>query len=674
MASSVGDRRPTVHLVALALATLLAANPVVLFLLTGRVVLAAAVTGLALALVIGLARDRRRTTSAAVALNVLILLSAALHAELILRVGFPSRVIPNLYAIRDGYYVNEPLLAQRFTTQEYAASYRTNVQGFRIADEQNAQERLENADWLVVGDSFTQGAQVDFTEMFSSLLYRRFPDKIVVNAGISGLGLGQEYNYFLREGRRLRPSLVVLVLSSFNDFMNVEAPRAGPSEHLLAATALARLLFTPIDGEDLPLGRWTEPFQPSWQDNVDYNVFVKETSRRKQEDLDAFEERLAAFARAVRADGGRLVVALLPTREQVEPRALEAVTAAYKISVDALDMRRPNRLAEGLTRRLGAGFLDLLPAFLAAGDGLFFEQDVHLTSRGHAVVAQALGDYLETTEGRSPATLLSRGGGAERYPSFSQDGRHIVFQAVRGGASDLRIADYELRNRRWLTATGVDEAHPSISRDGSSVLFTSGSAETLRTDVVLMELATARRSVLTPGDDTFGAIPTFSRTGRQVVFAEWRLGTSGLAFTPPKIVVLELASGKKTSLSSGERETWRPVFSPTDTAVAFIERFGEQFDLQLYDLTTGAVTRLTDTPYDEWDPQFTPDGRSLVFAGKADNNWDLFRMDLATRRVDRLTKTRGDEWDPAISPDGKRLLYGGRFGSVEVILERPLEP
>jgi Tol biopolymer transport system component/lysophospholipase L1-like esterase len=664
-------RRPIVHLLALALATTLAVNPVVLRLLTGRTAFSVAASILAVALVVGLAAKRQRTTVAALVFNALVLVGLALHAELVLRVAFPDLVVPNLYAIRDGYYANEPLLAQRFATAEYSASYYTNVQGFRIAPEQNAYEQVTAADWLVIGDSFTQGAQVDFAEMFTSRLYRRFPDRVVVNAGTSGLGLGQEFNYFEREGRALKPTLVVLVLGSFNDFMNVRAPQAGAREHLMAASALARLLFTPTeDGEHLPLGRWTEPFQPTLQGNIDYNVFFRETSQQKLEDLRAFEEHLEAFAGAVKEGGGRLLVALLPTREQVDPRALEAVRSAYKISADAVDMRAPNRLADHLTRRLGVGFVDLLPAFLVAGDGLFFEQDVHLTSRGHEVVAQALGDYLESTEGPSPVRLLSQGPAPERYPSFAPDGRQLVFQTVRGGASDLRIAGADLSHARWLTATGVDEAHPSLSRDASSVVFTAGPAETMRTDVVLMDIVASTRSVLTPGDTLFGAIPSFSRTGRQVAFAEWTYDQTAKGFTQPRIVVLELASGKKTYLTSGEHEAWRPVFSPTDTEVAFIERAGGQIDVHVFDLTTGTRSRLTDTPYDEWDPQFAPDGRTIVYAARADGNWDLFKIDIATREVTRITQTRGDEWDPVISPDGRRLLYGARFGSFEGILEQ----
>lgn len=672
--SAQNDERQRSHVVILGVATAIFANPLVQWAVIRNVGLSLAITGLAVATVIALAARRSRTVMAVVAFNAIAIASVALHVEVFLRIARPDMVIRNLYAIRDGYYVNEPLLDERFTTQEYSSSYRTNVQGLRISSGHDPNREVKTADWLVMGDSFTQGAQVDFEKMYSTLLYRRFPDKVVVNAGVSGLGLGQEYNFFASEARALSPRLVILQLGSFNDFMSVEAPRARLAEHLFARSALARLVFSSdSDGQDLPLGRWTEPFQPSLDGNVDFNVFFNETSSRKRRDLDAFKNVLRAFSSLARERNARLVVVLLPTREQVDRRALDQVLTAYKIAESAVDMRRPNRIVADVSQELGIGFLDLLPAFVSAGEGLFFEQDVHLTERGHEVFANALGDYLEATEGPSRATLLSGGRTPERYPSFSNDGSVIAFQALRDGASELVLADADLSNSRWLTSTAVNEEHPALSPDRSAVAYTEYTADHLRSKAVLLDMRSGARTNLTPEPLAFGAIPSFSHTGRQIAMAEWGVDPSTNTLANPRITVMDLTSKRRTYLTDGSRECWRPVFSPTDTKLAFIEQRDGQFDLKLLDLTTGIETTLTTTPYDEWDPQFTPDGRRIVYAARADGNWDLFMMDISTGEMARLTATRGDEWDPAVSPDGRTLLYGGRFGSFDVILRNQLD-
>ena len=86
-------------------------------------------------------------------------------------------------------------MQKEFNDKEYSVQYVTNQQGFRIHEEMNPYFEVEKCDWLFIGDSYTQGAQVNYSELYSSLLFRENPDKIIVNAGISGFGLPEEYNW-----------------------------------------------------------------------------------------------------------------------------------------------------------------------------------------------------------------------------------------------------------------------------------------------------------------------------------------------------------------------------------------------------------------------------------------------------------------------------------------------
>src|SRR5262245_64143018 len=101
------------------LATLLLANPFILFLLTHRLILTLASTAVSL-IVIQLAVTRPRLKLLAAHLfNALALLSVFAHAEVIFIYGFPDYVVENLYTIEDGYYFNRALIDQQFTTKEY---------------------------------------------------------------------------------------------------------------------------------------------------------------------------------------------------------------------------------------------------------------------------------------------------------------------------------------------------------------------------------------------------------------------------------------------------------------------------------------------------------------------------------------------------------------------------
>ena len=667
---------PFVKPVIILLATLLVANPVILFLLTRSVLFGSVVPLICVAIMGAVASRPRLNLLSAYLFNAMAVLSVFAHAEVILVYGFPDYVVENLYTIEDGYYFNRPFLDQIFSTKEYAVHYRTNSQGFRIAAEQDAAQTYSTADWLVIGDSFTQGAQVDYSQLYTTVLNQRFPDKIVVNAGISGLGIGHEYNYFTKAGYRLAPDVVILQLCSFNDFMNVEPNLVGWSDRLMTYSAFIRLLladFKFTNPAALPLGRWTEPFHPDRQSNADFNIFYKETSSTKQRDLQAFERYLVRLRDAVHSRGARLLVVVIPTKEQVHPHYLEEVMREFAIDSAQLDMRRPNALVGDLTRRLNIEFIDLLPAFQQkANEKPFFDYDEHLSPLGHTLMANAIGERLEQLAGPSQVRVLSTDLGADRYPMLSQDGAVLSYQSFRDGNMELFLATPDLRERRRLTFNDVDESHPTLSKDNSQILFTEGSPESQRTKVMIMNRDGSGRRALTSEPNVFGAIPAFSRSNRQVAYTEWTYDEPSNTFSTPRIVVLDVLSGGKQYVTAAGRETWRPVFAPDEAHVYYIAKTQGQFDVYAYDLHEKAERRLTQTQFDEWDPQLSPDGSRLVYAARVDGNWDLFLVELASGVTQRLTKTKGDEWDPSFAPDGASLLFAGRFGLRESIFTMSL--
>jgi hypothetical protein len=144
------------------------------------------------------------------AFNIAALLSIAYHAELLFVVFGGDKNIPNLYELHDKFFFNKPYLEQHFSTEEYVSNYRTNCEGIRIDELTNPDDSIKACDWLFIGDSFTQGAQVNYNQLFTSLIYKDFPDKVIVNAGISGAGLYEELNFYKVIGQKLHPKKVFL--------------------------------------------------------------------------------------------------------------------------------------------------------------------------------------------------------------------------------------------------------------------------------------------------------------------------------------------------------------------------------------------------------------------------------------------------------------------------------
>ncbi|MDB4398779.1 GDSL-type esterase/lipase family protein [Akkermansiaceae bacterium] len=659
----------------LGLATLLLVNPFVLFLLNRSVPVSLGISACVITAILVIYSRPRLKVLTAYLFNLIFLVSLLLHGEVLILHIFPHVVYQSLYEERDGYFFNKPSLDETAITEEFSTSFRTNIQGFRIPQFQGFEREIDSTDWLFLGDSFTQGAQVEFESLFSTKINRRFPDKVVLNAGMSGAGIAQEYNYFVNEGHRYKPSLVILQVCSFNDFMNVAPQETSLTGRLMNDWAIMRLLLSNLHyqaREELPLGRWTEPFRPDPEGNANFNIFHTSESEMKSYDITLFKEYLRLFSEKVKAANAELLVVLIPTREQVYPDKLQEVIDEFDINTSELNMNAPNELLKEITGDLGIDFIDLLPPFQNAEPDMFFERDEHLTKFGHECVATAIGEHLESKQTNTSTRILTRIYGSERYPVSSSDGSEIIFQSFRNGNMELFIADKDFENQRRLTHNSIDESHPSLSNDGSKVIFTSGFAHTHRTEVVLMNLDGSKRRIITNAPNEYGSIPVFSSSNKLIAYAQWEWVQKVDNFTTSRIVVRDTETDKVDLISNPNRESWRPVFSPDEATVVYISRVDENFDLIAHDRDTGEEKQLTKTPYDEWDPQFSPDGKSIVYAARKEGNWDLFLLKLEDNSVTQLTRTDSDEWDPSVSPDGKTIYFASESGLIDAIYSMEL--
>jgi hypothetical protein len=526
-----------------------------------------------------------------------------------------------------------------------------------------------------LGDSYTQGAQVQFEELYTTRLYRRFPNKIVANAGISGWGIVEELNYFRDAVKRHQPKIVFLEVSNFNDFMKVSPRSAGVSDHLIQRSLFARLLLQDFKFQNpvrLPLGRWAEPFYADDESNRRFNIFYKRSSPEKERDLASYAMYFGRLARAVSEEGARLVVILLPTKEQIRFGYLNEVVTEFQLDPSDLDMSRPNQFMRELTDSLGVQLIDVLDEFTTAPGEPYFAYDEHLTPYGHDLLADIVARRVLAGDTTVVPEILSETYAGDRYPTYSADGSLMVFQSFADGNMELFLSPSDSVSPRRLTFNDVHESHPAIGFPGDRLAFTEGDQATGETRVVVSDLDGANRKKITAARDEFGAIPSFSSDGKKLAYAGWSLNADSGTWATPQIVICDLDSGRKRVITSGSNESWRPVFSPDGRTVAFISKVGDQFDLFQYDLISGSLKRLTDTPFDEWDPQFAPDGRRLVYAAKAHGNWDLFLLSLSSGDLTQLTATRGDEWDPAFFPGGTHVAYGGEYGIFRGIFRLPV--
>lgn len=629
-------------------------NPIVLLILFKSYWIA--ILGSLLIIVGGYYISKIKTFRVAVWLfNIFAIIGIALNAELVFRCLYSDKNVPNIYEARSNYYFNKPFLNQKFDDEEFNSRYLTNCQGYRIDLLSNPNDSLTDCDWLFIGDSFTQGAQVNYDEMFSSLIYRDFPDKTIVNAGMSGAGLYESLNYLNDEGAKLKPKRIVLQIGAFNDFYNIKERHAGWSEYLMGYSDLYRdIQYNLLDNPTLPLGRWVEPFFDNREENAKYNIFFKESSEEKEADTKAFAEVLGKFKAEAERLNAELVVMLIPSKEQTSDDMLREVQSKFGIADDELDMLATNRLTKEVCDNLGVQLIDLYEPFRQSPKFPFFMRDEHLNAEGHKLIAAEYASAFACEKGKYG--VFSDGNQNERYPTFYDDGMSVLFQSQEPEIYQITSSNLIRSRKDVLWSSPKELIHPLISENGKWLVFTQGDQDKGETDVVLYNFETGDDLKVNP-TGLRGAIPTFSHDSKFIAYPKWKDNEN------PVISIYDITQGKEVStISNKQTEVWRPIFAPNDNILYFIqmEKNG-LFGIKACNLQNNVISDVLNTDYNIWDIAVSPSGNKIAYAGNKDGNWDLFIYDLISKQITQLTKTIGNEWDPIFLTKDE-LWFAGEFG------------
>lgn len=353
------------------------------------------------------------------ALNVLLsvlisLLLAVLVFELGLRLfpAFRPQATINEFHPRLGW-AKRPDAEVRRRTPELDVSIRTNADGLR----DDAIPRPKPAGTfrvVMLGDSFVLGYTVERTDLFvdhCETWWNAEERRVdVVNAGTEGWATDQEVLWFLEEGVRYEPDLVLLfpydndlVWCGEDHYQRFPKPRFRPDGTLeeralddpgvqpwWKRTAIAKLRrarpdpasrFQP-EGASGPMLREFAPLL------VQPPAFLGEAVDRTRGALRALQTRCDEL-------GARLVMVPIPSETAVHPgerqpfqeKALGGLTAA-QWSPD-----RPTDLFLDLGRELGITALDARPALRArdaAGERLYFAAEWHFNPLGNERFAEFL--------------------------------------------------------------------------------------------------------------------------------------------------------------------------------------------------------------------------------------------------------------------------------------------
>ena len=294
-----------------------------------------------------------------------------------------------------------------------------------------------------------------------------------------------------------------------------------------------------------------------------------------------------------------------------------------------------------------------------------------------AVAGLALGAWLlwgnrpDTSKPSAavPARLvpLTEAGGSNFDPSFSPDGKSVVFGSNRGGAWDLWITLVSGGDPVPITTTPETESDPVWSPDGTRMAFTRQRLNENKTDVFVMPAlgGVARRIA----EEAYE--PAWSPDGQWLAYVELMGGWSRIA----RIKVGEPDSPIPVSTIEEGRFHRNPTWSPDGEWIVFTRSQGGDSGQLVQVLSQGGspIVLTADPPgVFSRDPVFTPDGRYVIHASDRGGTTNLWRVPFLGGEPERVTSGAGPDGDVDVSNDGKRLVYSNtQFEGLVVSIAAP---
>jgi len=271
---------------------------------------------------------------------------------------------------------------------------------------------------LVLGDSFTVGANVRQEEAYPKVLENRLrtiygPRIQVVNAGVGGWDPFQYAQYFEHYGYQFEPDLILIGFfvgnDTFSDLTSAEQLGTAILGQPLSKEAAARpfikfqvFLYQHSNLARLLLNRGRAPastvIRKQCDDFTEWYLAVqgarmsnhlRDSAAQRDKAKEAVSQIRRIKARA--GDHVPVIVALLPDENQINQTLQKRILQAGDMS--KYDFKMPQSMLNEMFSEIGIPTIDMLPAFLADRRCLYMN-DTHWTPEGHELAASVILEQL----------------------------------------------------------------------------------------------------------------------------------------------------------------------------------------------------------------------------------------------------------------------------------------
>ncbi len=301
----------------------------------------------------------------------------------------------------------------RYTTVEFSTDLRINAQGVRD-DEDIGPKAPDERRVVLLGDSLVLSVQVPLAETFGKRLEAKLNAEDpshhwrVINAGVQGYSPVEEWLFFEHVASAFQPDVVLIVSFVGNDAIEAfdreswidadRPPQLSTSDR--ARTRLVRFVRASMVLQYVRL-RWDQLRAKFTTPGPERPLvsYAADPPREFTHGLEVTRRSYDLIAKKAASVGARTGIVLMPARFQTDDADYGHLAEAVRNAGGVLVRNAASERFAAALAPLGLPMIDLLPTLAAQPDrvGLFFQRNVHLTARGHQVVADTLDGFLHTS-------------------------------------------------------------------------------------------------------------------------------------------------------------------------------------------------------------------------------------------------------------------------------------
>ena len=226
----------------------------------------------------------------------------------------------------------------------------------------------------------------------------------------------------------------------------------------------------------------------------------------------------------------------------------------------------------------------------------------------------------------------------DMYPAWSPDGKRIAFTSYRDGhvhaihgrpTAEIYVMDADGGNPQHLTNDLNDDRYPSWSPDGKRIVFSSerdghfiGEFEITSSEIYLMDADGGNQQKLTENRKNDFS-PSWSPDGKRIAFSSDRKGD----FVNSEIYVMDADGGNQQKLTENRDWDYAPSWSPDGKRIAFSsDGDNKQADIYVMDADGGNPQNLTNHLRNDVSPAWFVPAFAVAPAGKKFTMWGRLKQ------------------------------------------------